>query len=231
MSSASPGKPVLRSVSPRLAVGEIAEALAFYGHLGFETTYHDGDFAIVERDGVALHFNASSEPPKRRSVCWIALTNIDALYQEYLSTGAVQSTLEAKPWGFKVFFVNDPWSNLLLFAEGIDDLDARPDSGLSDESRLEPEDDGGQDNHSPPRAPLLGSSGPIVAHVLFVNSCRPTISLPLVSHRREGSTSRAIRQADPRAACASISSQVERLSYTARRCRWSEDVGLRRRWA
>lgn len=127
MASASHGKPALRSVSPRFAIGEMAEALAFYGHLGFQTTYHDGDFAIVERDGVALHFNASSEPPKRHSVCWIAVTNIDALYQEYLPSGAVQSSLEAKPWGFKAFFVNDPWRNLLLFAEGIDDSEARPD--------------------------------------------------------------------------------------------------------
>jgi hypothetical protein len=120
MSSAQSGQPTLLSVAPRLAVHNMAEALTFYGHLGFQTTLNDGDFAIVERDDVALHLNAFSDPPKRHSVCWIAVSHIDALYQEYLSTGAVQSSLEARPWGFKEFVVNDPWRNLLLFTESIE---------------------------------------------------------------------------------------------------------------
>ncbi len=33
------------------------QALAFYAQLGFATTYRDGEFAIVERDGISLHFN------------------------------------------------------------------------------------------------------------------------------------------------------------------------------
>jgi hypothetical protein len=84
------------------------QALVFYGQLGFQTTYHDEHFAIVERDGVDLHLNYYADPPKGHSVYWIAVTNSEVLYQQYLPTNAVQSPLEAKPWGFKEFFVRDP---------------------------------------------------------------------------------------------------------------------------
>jgi hypothetical protein len=93
------------------------QALAFYGQLGFVTTYHDEAFAVLERDGIDLHLNSSPEPAKGHSVCWIGVTNIEALYQQYLPTQAIQSPLEAKPWGMKEFFLCDPFRNLILFAE------------------------------------------------------------------------------------------------------------------
>src|SRR6266852_3322281 len=117
MSASQESQPTLDSIAPRFGVGDMEQALAFYGQLGFATTYHDEGFAIVERDGIDLHLNASSEPPKGHSVCWMSVTNIEALYQQYLPTHAVQSPLEARPWGLKEFFIRDPSRNLLLFAE------------------------------------------------------------------------------------------------------------------
>jgi len=52
------------------------------------------------------------------------VTNVEALYQQYLPTHAVQSPLEAKPWGLKEFFICDPFRNLILFAERISDEEA-----------------------------------------------------------------------------------------------------------
>src|SRR5713101_7326 len=124
MSSSQSSQPTFLTVAPRFAVHDMEQALAFYGQLGFQTTYHDETFAIVERDGVDLHLNYSPDPPKGHSVCWIAVTNIDALYQHYLSTNAVQSLLEAKPWGLKEFFIRDPFRNLILFAERIPEEEA-----------------------------------------------------------------------------------------------------------
>ena len=129
MSSSQNNQPTLLSVAPRFVVRDLEQALAFYGQLGFQTTYHDEDFAIVERDGVALHLNYSPDPPKGHSVCWVAVTNIDALYQHYLPTNAVQSSLEAKPWGLKEFFIRDPFRNLILFAEGIPEEEASSEQG------------------------------------------------------------------------------------------------------
>lgn len=98
MSSSQSSSPRLLSISPRFVVQDLEQALAFYRHLGFQTTYQDEAFAIVERDGISLHFNYSSDPPKSHSVCWISVTRIEELYQQYLPTQAIQSPLEAKPW-------------------------------------------------------------------------------------------------------------------------------------
>jgi len=129
MSSAPSSQPTFTSIAPRFVVSDLEQALAFYGHLGFQTTYHDEAFAIVERDGIDLHLNYSPDGPKRHSVCWIGVTNSDALYQQYLPTNAVRSPLEAKPYGLKEFSVRDPFGNLLLFAERISEADAGSETG------------------------------------------------------------------------------------------------------
>jgi len=129
MSSAPGSQPTLLTIAPRFVVSDLEQALAFYGQLGFQTTYHDEAFAIVERDGIDLHLNSSPDGPKRHSVCWIGVTNSDALYQQYLPTNAVRSPLVAQPYGFKEFSVRDPFGNLLLFAERISDADASSQTG------------------------------------------------------------------------------------------------------
>src|SRR5215467_3151106 len=98
--------PTLISIAPRSLVGDMKQVLAFYAQLGFVTTYHDEGFAIVERDGIALHFNASDaeEPPQSHVMYWIGVTNIETFYQQYVPTGAVQSPLRSQPWGMKEFF-------------------------------------------------------------------------------------------------------------------------------
>ena len=132
MSASKVRQPTLDSVAPRFLVGDMEQALAFYGQLGFATTYHDEGFAIVERDGIDVHFNVSDptqEPPKGRSVCWIGVTNIEALYQHYLPTGAIQSPLQATPWGMKEFFLCDPFRNLLIFGERIPEGESNTEQG------------------------------------------------------------------------------------------------------
>jgi DNA-binding HxlR family transcriptional regulator len=129
MSSAPGSPPTFLSVAPRFVVQDLEQALTFYEQLGFQTTYHDEAFAIVERDGIDLHLNGSPDSPRRHGVCWIAVTNIEALYQQYLPTNAVQSPPEAKPWGLKEFFLRDPFGNLILFAESIPEADASSEQG------------------------------------------------------------------------------------------------------
>ena len=129
MSSAQHTHPTFLSIAPRFVVQDMEQALAFYGQLGFVTMYQDEGFAIIERDGIALHLNSSEEPPQGHSVCWIGVTNIEALYQQYVPTNAVQSALEAKPWGLKEFFIRDPFRNLILFAERISQEEASAAQG------------------------------------------------------------------------------------------------------
>ena len=125
MTSSQPSQPTLISIAPRFPVGEMEQALAFYAQLGFAATYRDGEFAIVERDGISLHFNVS----EGHSVCWIGVTNIEALYQQYLPTGAIQSPLTSQPWGMKEFFLCDPFRNLLLFGESIPEEESSTQQG------------------------------------------------------------------------------------------------------
>ncbi len=120
MSASQEHQPTLVKIAPRFAVGDLGQTLAFYGQLGFATTYRDEGFAIVERDGISLHFTVSDG----HSVCWIGVTNIEALYQQYVPTGAIQSPLTSQPWGMKEFFLCDPFRNLLLFGESISEEEA-----------------------------------------------------------------------------------------------------------
>jgi catechol 2,3-dioxygenase-like lactoylglutathione lyase family enzyme len=115
----------LVSAAPRVLVRDKEEALAFYARLGFATTYHDEGFAIVERDRVALHFNAADGPMSGGGVCWIRVTNIEALYKDYLPTSAIASSaLTVQRWGFKDLFIRDPSRNLILFGEPTSDDEA-----------------------------------------------------------------------------------------------------------
>ena len=130
MSSSHSSQPTFLAIAPRFVVHNLEQALAFYGQLGFQTTYHDEGFAIVERDGVDLHFNRFPDASKEKcSVCWIAVTNSEALYQQYLPTNAVRSPLTAQPWGLKEFTIRDPSGNLIIFAERLAETNANSEEG------------------------------------------------------------------------------------------------------
>ena len=130
MSSLQSSQPTFLGIAPRFVVRDLEQALAFYEQLGFQTTYHDEDFAIVERDKVSLHLNYFQDfPTGKYSVCWIASTDIDALYQQYLPAEAHQAPLQTKPWGFKEFTMRDPSGNLIIFAEHIPEADASIEQG------------------------------------------------------------------------------------------------------
>src|SRR5215471_9838300 len=131
MSASQESQPTLDSIAPRTLVGDMEQALAFYGQLGFVTTYHDEGFAMVERDGVALHFNASDseEPPEDHVLGWIGVTNIETFYQQYVPTGAIQSPLQVQPWGMKEFVLCDPFRTLLLFGESLPEEESSRQQG------------------------------------------------------------------------------------------------------
>ena len=132
MSASQESQLTLDSVVPRFLVGDMEQALAFYGQLGFATPYHDEGFAILERDGIALQFNVSDptqEPPKGGSVCSIVVTNIETLYQQYVPTGALRSPLQATSWGTKGFWLCDPFRNILIFEESIPEEESDTEQG------------------------------------------------------------------------------------------------------
>lgn len=110
---------VLRA-APELPVADLEEALRFYREvLGFRTAMRmpDAEYAIVERDHVALHLfraDVASTPIS----CHLFTSGIDSLFAELQSSGAqLKQVLRQQPWGNRDFRVLDPFGNELKFTE------------------------------------------------------------------------------------------------------------------
>ncbi len=77
-------------VAPTMPTTDMQRTAGCYERLGFTVTVFEGrDFAIAERDGVALHFSLSPHhDPARTAACvYIRVTDADALYEEWRASG------------------------------------------------------------------------------------------------------------------------------------------------
>ena len=103
---------------PVLASLNIAESHDFYaGALGFSIIYEDGNYLIVRRDEMEIHFWLAGDRihPENTS-CYIRGGQIVALYEEYKTRGVPRlSSFELRPWNMKEFYIHDPHGNLLRF--------------------------------------------------------------------------------------------------------------------
>ena len=106
---------------PVLASLDIAETRDFYvGQLGFASDYAEGDYLIVKRDDMEIHFwkTADRQFPENTS-CYIRGGQVPALYEEFKRRGVAKlSPFEVRPWNMKEFYIHDPHGNLLRFGCG-----------------------------------------------------------------------------------------------------------------
>jgi uncharacterized glyoxalase superfamily protein PhnB len=114
----SQDRPRLRGVAPELPVSSVDAAASWYEEtLGFRTAMRmpDGDYAIVERDGAALHlFRGDTAAVSLH----IFVSRIEALAEEFEARGAaIAQPLARKPWGARDFRLSDPFGNELKFTE------------------------------------------------------------------------------------------------------------------
>ena len=112
-------RPYLRSVAPELPAASVESASCWYEEkLGFRTTMKmpDGDYAIVERDGAALHlFSGGEAAPVSLH---IFVDAIEALTEELEGRGAeIAQPVTRQPWGARDFRLLDPFGNELKFTE------------------------------------------------------------------------------------------------------------------
>lgn len=122
MPTQKPGNTSFLRLVPRFSVNNLGLALDFYRKLEFSTTYNDGSLVILSRDGVDLHMHYSPDDPPSHSVWWIEVKNIEELYQKCMDAVpnyVCSQKVQARPWGFKEFLINDPFRNLILFDEKI----------------------------------------------------------------------------------------------------------------
>lgn len=108
----------LQSVTPLVPAGSsLAGELDFYtGHMGFTVVWQDGGMAGIERDGVSFNLvrNTSREWAENSSFS-IAVSDLEALYQEYRSIPARVGPLETKAWGRREFHLIVPSGVCLQF--------------------------------------------------------------------------------------------------------------------
>jgi hypothetical protein len=111
-------RPPFLTVTPMIPTGgSLAEALAFFtGQLGFSVTWQGSREAGIARDGVSFNLveNNNREWADNASFS-IAVSDLDALYEEYRSVTARVGPLEVKPWGRREFHMIVPSGVCLQF--------------------------------------------------------------------------------------------------------------------
>lgn len=108
-------------VAPELPARELKGAIEYYVRaLGFELAMHleDAGYAIVERDGVAIHLFEAGDAGRSPMAIHIFTPDLDELFAELESRGAeIAQRIERKPWGNREFRVRDGFGNELKFTE------------------------------------------------------------------------------------------------------------------
>lgn len=111
----------LSRIAPEVPVQHLREAIDYYlQKLGFELAveFADGSYAIVERDGVAVHLFEQGEALQRPVSFHVFTRGLDDLHGELRSRGAdISQDIVRKPWGNRDFRVNDCSGNVLKFTE------------------------------------------------------------------------------------------------------------------
>ena len=90
--------------------------------LGFKATMTmpEGDYAIVERDGVAIHLFQARSPDFSPVSIHVFTEGLDDLHTELRKRGAdLKQGIVRKPWGNRDFRVNDDSGNEIKFTEAL----------------------------------------------------------------------------------------------------------------
>ena len=115
----------LMRAAPELPVSDMAEALEHYEKkLGFRvaTTMPEGNYAIVDRDGVALHLFETDFRAHSPGSVHIFVAGLDELFAELQARGVqITQKIVRQPWGNRDFRAVDPSGNALKFTEPLDE--------------------------------------------------------------------------------------------------------------
>jgi catechol 2,3-dioxygenase-like lactoylglutathione lyase family enzyme len=116
--------PTLRRIAPELPVSDLSKSLDYYeGKLGFRTVMAmpQGDYAIIQRDGVAIHLFTAARGNGPGSIHVFA-EGLDELYSEFEAAGVqIKQGILRKPWGNRDFRVLDDFGNEIKFTEANKD--------------------------------------------------------------------------------------------------------------
>jgi uncharacterized glyoxalase superfamily protein PhnB len=109
----------LSRVAPELPATDLQASIVFYvQQLGFKLAMQMEGYAIVERDGIALHLFDDSGRKYSSAGIHIFTPDLDELFAEFATHDArIVQPIETKPWGNREFRVIDAAGNELKFTE------------------------------------------------------------------------------------------------------------------
>ena len=111
----------LSRIAPELPLSNLQASLAYYEQkLGFRVAMElpEQDYAIVERDDIAVHLFQADTQDHIRVGIHIFTNDLDELHNELSQRGAsVTQPIERKPWGTRDFRVKDASGNVIKFTE------------------------------------------------------------------------------------------------------------------
>jgi len=112
----------LTRVAPEIPAADVKRAVDFYAQLGFAKVFEiPGEYAIVERDGIALHL-FRAEPGQSPAGVHIFTPDLEELFAEFeASRVEFVQRVERKAWGNREFRVRDEFGNVLKFTEPVDE--------------------------------------------------------------------------------------------------------------
>lgn len=116
---------MLKSVSPKLPMRNKIETKNFYINLlNFEEINDYGDYLLLKKDDVEIHFFEFKElnPTENYGMIYLRVSHIEKLYKTFVECGIPihpNGNLETKHWQQKEFSILDPDSNLLTFGENV----------------------------------------------------------------------------------------------------------------
>jgi uncharacterized glyoxalase superfamily protein PhnB len=111
----------LSRIAPEMPASDLASALEYYEQrMGFRLAMRMTDYAIVERDGVAIHLFEDGARKHSPVGLHIFTEDLDELFEELRESGTlITQPIEKKPWGNREFRVKDDFGNEIKFTEPV----------------------------------------------------------------------------------------------------------------
>lgn len=114
---------MLQKAIPILASLDAEETIKFYTEkLGFQFHNNWDGYLIFSKDEIEVHlWPTTDEQVPKNTGCYVHVTNIDALYDEYKAQEVVHpnGSLKNMPWQMRQFSILDNNGNIIHFGQAL----------------------------------------------------------------------------------------------------------------
>lgn len=108
-------------VAPGMPSRSIKRTIEHYARFGFSATLTSDEFAILERDGIELHFALKPDHDPARTATWIYIRvkDVDAFYRDMKAMGLDLKQPHDTDYSMREIPHIDPDNNLILFGSTL----------------------------------------------------------------------------------------------------------------